>query len=171
MLNHWTYARELILPPNDAGGIATNLGVANRPPGLRLRARVRGSSPLGQAHRLTLWEDRGITNTMDPERGVHRHRGYGNALPDWLYLKLGMVHDDIHVFHQPGSFTDNGGGTRLAEALGSGVTPASTGWWLLTPDPIGTLPPSARYFFVELTNLEDHPTSLTLELDYNFVTP
>lgn len=167
-INEWAYCAELTLPVGGKGGVAINLGIANRPPGLLLSARVGSPVVLAQAHRLRLHEDRDISNTQDPERGVHRARQYGNALPEWLRIKLGMVVDDIHVFHAPGTFTDNGGGQVLCSELGNHPRHARTGEWLLVPP---ANPATGWYYYVEVENLHPDTATFSLFLDYQFVKP
>lgn len=166
-LNEWVYTAELTLAAGAKGGIAVNLGVA-RPPGLLLSACVGSPVVINQAHRLTLYENRTISNTQDPERGVHRARQYGDALPEWLRIKLGMSVDDIFLFHAPGTFTDGGNGHVLCRALGNHPRHARTGEWLLVPP---ELPTALRYYYVEVENLEPTTVTFSLFLDYQFVKP
>lgn len=168
LLNRWAYCAELTLPAHGAGGVAINLGIAYRPPGLLLRARVSCEDVLAAAHRLSLFEGRAISNTIDPERGVHRARRFGDMLPDWLSLRLSMASEDVYVFHAPGTFVDGGNGPNgetLFSGLGTGPAPAKTGPWVLTPNPAG------RYYMVHVQNLEPTPVTFGLTLDYRFVTP
>lgn len=167
-LNEWVYTAELDLPSGGRGGVAINMGIANHPPGILLSARVGTLQVLGSAHRLRLYESRDISNTMDPERGVHRARQFGDELPEWNRIKLMMQPQDIFVFHGPTNHTDNGGGLLLCSELGNHPRSASTGEWLLVP---GQGFPSGRYYYVEIENLEPRPATFSLFLDYQFVKP
>jgi hypothetical protein len=164
MLNRWTYTTELTLAANGAAGVAVNL-LVNRPAGVLLTARTATPGVLNGAHRLKLYEGRTITNTMDPERGVHRARQFGDAMPDWLRLKLGMAVDDIFVFHSPDNFTDSGGGQLLYSRLGLSSAPAQSGAWTLTPGTAG------RYYLIRVESAEALPIAVSLILEYQFVKP
>lgn len=164
-LNRWTYTAEVELQPNEEAVVGFNFGIANNPHGIAARFSTSG----GWNHTLELVEDRSISNTYDPERGVHHHRDVGNTLPAWLLAKLQMQHDDIYLFHAPGSFTDGGGGHSLFKKRSSPLGVYS-GEWLLTPGWNGQAA-TPRYYALVLKNEEGTAQKYTISIEYSFILP
>ena len=153
--NELVFTKVVEVPAGGTYHLAINLKTTglNR---LNVRARVRGAGLVG--HELRLFENSDVENTLDPERGRHRNRMFGDDTPPF------DCEEELtaFLFHSEQFQIGAGGlGAELWAAVCPSAGTSDTGPWKLSGD-------EPQYYLLEVKNTSLGNAVFSIEVDYSY---